>query len=361
MDKLTLTLKDGTQITGKAFGAFKESEGEVVFTTGMVGYPESLTDPSFKDQILVLTFPLVGNYGVPAEELDENKLSKFFESSRMHLKGLIVTDYSEVYSHWNAAKSLSDWMREYDVPGITGVDTRALTQHLREKGSQPGKIHPFDVKPGTDFYDPNTENLVAKVSPTEIKTYGEGRKHIAIIDTGVKLNTLRSFLNRGVKITRFPWNADPFAYEEKTGEKFDGVFFSNGPGDPSMMTETVDVMKECFKRKIPTFGICLGSQIMGLAAGGKTYKLKYGHRGQNQPCIHVPTGRCYITSQNHGFAVEEKKVPKDWEVLFKNANDGSVEGLRHKSLPFFSVQFHPEAAPGPTDTGFLFDEFVAML
>ena len=235
MDKLTLTLKDGTQITGKAFGAFKESEGEVVFTTGMVGYPESLTDTSFKDQILVLTFPLIGNYGVPAEELDEGKISKFFESSRIHLKGLIVTDYSEVYSHWNAAKSLSDWMREYDVPGITGVDTRALTQHLREKGSMPGKIHAADTTPSEDFYDPNTENLVAKVSPTEIRSYGEGRKHIAIIDTGVKNNTLRSFLNRGIKLTRFPWNADPFTYEEKTGIKFDGVFFSNGPGDPAMM------------------------------------------------------------------------------------------------------------------------------
>ncbi len=361
MDKLTLTLKDGTQITGKAFGAFKESEGEVVFTTGMVGYPESLTDPSFKDQILVLTFPLIGNYGVPAEELDEGKISKFFESSRIHLKGLIVTDYSEVYSHWNAAKSLSDWMREYDVPGITGVDTRALTQHLREKGSMPGKIHAADTTPSEDFYDPNTENLVAKVSPTEIRSYGEGRKHIAIIDTGVKNNTLRSFLNRGIKLTRFPWNADPFTYEEKTGIKFDGVFFSNGPGDPAMMEETVTIMKECFARKIPTFGICLGTQIMGIAAGAKTYKLKYGHRGQNQPCIHLPTGRCYITSQNHGFAVSPKNLPKDWEVLFENANDGCVEGLRHKTLPFFSVQFHPEASPGPTDTGFLFDEFVSLL
>lgn len=361
MDKLTLTLKDGTTLTGKAFGAFKESEGEVVFTTGMMGYPESLTDPSFKDQILVLTFPLIGNYGVPAEELDENKISKFFESSRIHLKGLIVTDYSEVYSHWNAAKSLSDWLREYNVPGITGVDTRALTQHLREKGSMPGKIHLAGTLPGDDFYDPNTENLVAKISPNAVSTYGNGRKHIALIDTGVKNNTLRSFLNRGVKITRFPWNSSPFRYEEKTGEKFDGVFFSNGPGDPKVMEETVAIMKECFERKIPTFGICLGTQIMGLAAGAKTYKLKYGHRGQNQPCIHLPTGRCYITSQNHGFAVSPKDLPKDWKVLFKNANDACVEGLRHKTLPFFSVQFHPEASPGPTDTSFLFDEFVSLL
>jgi carbamoyl-phosphate synthase small subunit len=361
MDKLTLTLKDGTQITGKAFGAFKESEGEVVFTTGMVGYPESLTDPSFKDQILVITFPLVGNYGVPAEELDEEGISKFFESNRMHIKGLIVSDYSEVYSHWKAAKSLSDWMREYDVPGITGVDTRALTQLLREKGSQPGKIHPTDTEPSKEFYDPNTVNLVARVSPTEIHEYGKGRKHVAVVDCGVKNNTLRSFLSRGLKITRFPWNSNPFRYEEAKGLKFDGVFFSNGPGDPENMPETVEIMKECFERKIPTFGICLGTQIMGLAAGARTYKLKYGHRGQNQPCIDTATERCYITSQNHGFAVDPRKLPKEWEVSFLNANDECVEGIRHKTLPFFSVQFHPEATPGPTDTAYLFDEFVSLL
>ncbi len=361
MNKLTLTLKDGTQITGDAFGAFKESEGEVVFTTGMVGYPESLTDPSFKDQILVLTFPLVGNYGVPNEALDEEKISEFFESAKIHLKGLIVTDYSEEYFHWNAGKSLSEWMREYDVPGITGVDTRSLTQHLRDKGSQPGKIHPSDQKPSGDFYDPNTVNLVAKVSIAEPQTHGEGKKHIALIDCGMKLNILRSFLQRGVKVTRFPWNANPFEYEKEHGVKFDGVFFSNGPGDPARLPEPVAVMKECFERKIPTFGICLGSQIMGIASGAKTYKLKFGHRSQNQPCIDTRTERCYITSQNHGFAVDEETIPSDWEMSFMNANDGSVEGVRHKKLPFFSVQFHPESTPGPTDTAFLFDEFLAML
>lgn len=361
MQKLTLTLKDGTQITGDAFGAFKESEGEVVFTTGMVGYPESLSDPSFKDQLLVLTFPLVGNYGVPNEALDEHKLSRFFESSKIHLKGLIVSDYSENYFHWNAEKSLSDWMKEYDVPGITGVDTRALTQILRDKGSQLGQIHPADQEPHEEFYDPNASNLVAKVSTPEIQEYGDGKKHIALIDCGVKINTLRNFLKRGVRITRFPWNGDPFAYEEKHGIHFDGVFFSNGPGDPSQLPEPVAVMKQCFERKIPTFGICLGSQIMGIAAGAKTYKLKFGHRSQNQPCIETKTGRCYITSQNHGFAVDEKTIPSDWEANFLNANDQTVEGVRHKKLPFFSVQFHPESSPGPTDTEFLFDEFLAML
>lgn len=361
MNSLTLTLKDGTQITGKAFGAFEETEGEVVFTTGMVGYPESFTDPSFKDQILVLTYPLIGNYGVPKEELDESMLSKLFESERIHLKGVIVSDYSEIYSHWNAEKSLSDWLREYGVPGITGVDTRALTKKLREKGAMLGKIHPSDITPSKEFHDPNTDNLVAKVSISEPKTYGEGKKHIAIMDCGMKLNILRSFLQRGVQVTRFPWNHNPFEWAEKNGVAFDGIFFSNGPGDPIMVEETIEVMKDCFKKEIPTFGICLGSQIMGLAAGAKTYKLKYGHRGQNQPCLENGTKRCIITSQNHGFAVDEKTLPKDWEVNFSNANDGTVEGVRHKKKPFFSVQFHPEATPGPTDANYLFDEFIAML
>jgi carbamoyl-phosphate synthase small subunit len=361
MNQLTLTLEDGTQLHGRAFGAFEETEGEVVFTTGMVGYPESLTDPSFKDQILVCTYPLVGNYGVPKAEMDEYGLSKFFESARIHLKGLIVSDYSEIYSHWNAEKSLADWMREYGIPGITGIDTRALTKKLREKGALLGKIHPTEVTPSKEFHDPNTDNLVAKVSIPKARTLGEGEKHIALIDTGVKDNILRSLVKRGVKVTQLPWNQNPFEYEEEHGVKFDGVFFTNGPGDPTQITETVDSMKQCFERKIPTFGICLGNQIMGLAAGAKTYKMPYGHRGQNQPCIEVATGRCYITSQNHGFAVDADSLPKDWEVSYINANDNSVEGLRHKKLPFFSVQFHPEACPGPTDTAFLFDEFVGML
>lgn len=362
MTNLTLTLQDGTQITGRGFGAPEISEGEVVFTTGMVGYAESMTDPSFKDQILVLTYPLVGNYGIPNEELDENGLSKIFESERIQVKGLIVSDYSEINSHWNSGKSLSDWMHEYGVPGITGVDTRALTQLLRDKGAQLGKIHPSDKEAGSEFYDPNLENLVAKVSTTEVKTYGTGKKHIALIDLGVKLNIIRHFLERGLKVTVFPWNQNPFEYKEDGKEvQFNGVFFSNGPGDPALLTETIAVMQECFERKVPTFGICLGSQLMGLAAGAKTYKLPYGHRGQNQPCIDTETGRCFITSQNHGFAVDPKNLPDDWMVSLLNANDNTVEGIRHKKLPFFSVQFHPEASPGPTDTDFLFDEFMDLL
>lgn len=356
-NQLTLTLEDGTQITGKAFGAFNGSEGEVVFNTGMVGYPESLTDPSYKDQILVYTYPLLGNYGVPGEELNEDELSKFFESAKIHLKGLIVTDYSEQPHHWNSKKTLSDWMKEYGVPGITGVDTRALTKKLREKGCMLGKIHKPEDTVSKDFHDPNTDNLVAKVSISEPKTYGKGRKHIAIIDTGMKLNILRNFLKRGVKVTRLPWNHSPLDMDEK----FDGYFFSNGPGDPTMAKESIEIMKQCLEQDKPVFGICLGSQLMGLAAGAKTYKLPYGHRGQNQPCIELETGRCHITSQNHGFAINDKTLPKGWEVSFRNANDDTVEGIRHKTKPFFSVQFHPESWPGPTDTDYLFDRFIKML
>ncbi len=373
MKKGRLVLKDGTSYEGYIFGAEKSTAGEVVFSTGMVGYAESLTDPSFQGQLLTFTYPLIGNYGVPEEKLDKYKISKVFESSRIHAKGLIVGEYSENYNHWNAGKSLSKWLKEEGITGITGIDTRALTQLLRDKGSQLGKIVVEDKD--VPEYNPNTYNIVEEVSPKRPKIYKAGlelRRHaipkrgepkkIIMIDCGVKNNTIRHFLNRGITVIRVPFDYDYFSPAARaTVGKFHGVFISNGPGDPAMCEATIALIRKGFEKKIPTFGICLGNQLMGLAAGAKTYKLKYGNRGQNQPCVDLETGRCYMTSQNHGFAINPKTLPKDWKVWFQNANDKTVEGIKHKKLPFFSVQFHPEAAPGPTDTENLFDKFVNLL
>jgi carbamoyl-phosphate synthase small subunit len=355
MKKGRLILKDGHRFDGYIFGAEKSTAGEVVFSTGMVGYPESLTDPSFQGQLLTFTYPLIGNYGVPAEKQSKNKISTAFESSRIHAKGIIVSEYSENYSHWDASKSLSLWLKQQNVTGITGLDTRELTQILREKGCMLGKIIVEDKN--VEEYDPNSYNIIPEVSPVKPHVYKAGPKRIIMIDCGVKNNTIRHFLDRNITIIRVPWDYDFFAAKEK----FDGVFISNGPGDPSKCTDTINLLKKCFKKKIPTFGICLGNQLMGLAAGAKTYKLKYGHRAQNQPCIDMETGRCYMTSQNHGFAIDGKTLPKEWKVWYEHANDHTVEGIKHLKMPFFSVQFHPEAAPGPTDTESLFDQFVKLL
>jgi carbamoyl-phosphate synthase small subunit len=357
MKKGKLVLKDGTSFEGEIFGAEKSSAGELVFSTGMVGYPESITDPSYEDQILVFTYPLIGNYGAPEKDKDKNGISTFYESEKVHVKGVVTSEYSKDFSHWNAKKSFADHLKEAGVPGISGIDTRELTKILRSKGSQPAKIivNNEDIK----LYDPNLENLVAKVSIKKPITYNsqKGRKKIIVIDCGVKNNTLHEFLNRGITIRRVPWNYDFFA----AGEKFDGVFISNGPGNPALLTETINIIKKCLDKKIPTFGICLGNQLIAHAAGGKTYKMKFGNRSQNQPCIETETKRCYMTTQNHGYAVERKSLPKDWEIWFENVNDKTIEGIRHKKLPFMAVQFHPEACPGPVETSYLFDVFVRHL
>lgn len=364
MKKGKLILEDGHSFEGHIFGAEHSTSGEVVFSTGMVGYPESLTDPSFCGQILTFTYPLIGNYGVPAEKKNKFGISNIFESARIHARGIVVNEYCENYSHWNAKKSLDQWLKEKKITGITGIDTRALTQLLRQKGCMLGKILVENIENvknkkdnETPEYNPNNYNIVAEVSPDKRKIYKAGHKRIIMIDCGVKNNTIRHFLNRNISIIRVPWNYDFFTKKEK----FDGVFVSNGPGDPAQCTKTIKLIQECFKRRVPTFGICLGNQIMGLAAGAKTYKLKYGHRSQNQPCINLETNRCYMTSQNHGFAVNRKTLPKDWQVWFEHANDHTVEGIKHKKLPFFAVQFHPEANPGPTDTEHLFDMFIKLL
>ncbi len=360
MFKLKLTLEDGTDFVGESFGKLTETEGEVVFNTGMVGYPETLTDPSYRGQILVTTYPLVGNYGVPQDKpRSANALSELFESRQIQIKGLIVSEYSNRFFHWQAKKSLGDWMEENEIPGITGIDTRVLTQKLREKGTMLGKIRAVVNDKKEPFKDPNKKNLAAEVSCTEVITYKAGRKKVLLVDCGAKESIIRSLLERGVTVIRVPWDYD-FLNDWKM--KYHGILFSNGPGDPAKVKATNLHMKRALRsQKKPIFGICLGAQVMALGAGAKTYKLKYGHRSQNQPCLDMETGRCVITSQNHGYAIEERTLPGEYRVWFRNANDDTVEGIKHIKRPFFAVQFHPEASPGPTDTGYLFDKFVKTL
>jgi carbamoyl-phosphate synthase small subunit len=347
-----LQLEDGSLFEGCAVGYPKAVGGEVVFNTGMVGYPETLTDPSYKGQILVLTYPLIGNYGVARNSWPDN-LDNEFESNQIQIAGLVVSEMSADHSHWNATKSLAQWLYEQKVPALTGIDTRALTKRLRDKGSMLGKI----LRGGEEmeFYNPNQENLVSWVSVPKPVIYPGGKTRIVLVDCGCKNSIIRSLRDRNVTVIRVPWNYD-FLDEE-----FDGVLISNGPGDPRACSEMIAHVRTAMARKYPIFGLCLGHQILALAAGGDTYKLKFGHRSQNQPCTEVGTKRCYITSQNHGFAVDVRTLSPDWVPWFTNANDGTNEGIRHCSRPFLSVQFHPEATPGPADTSFLFDEFLGMI
>ena len=356
-----LILHDGLHVDGYSFGAVKSMAGELVFNTGMVGYPEALSDPSYSGQILVLTSPMVGNYGVPPDSKDENGLPHFFESDKIHIAGLIVCDYSAEFSHWNAAKSLGQWLSESGIPALFGVDTRRLTKRLRESGAVLGKIE-FEGQP-IAFDDPNTRNLVALVSTKIIRTFGEGNKtRIIAFDCGIKYNIIRQLVyQQGVCLTVVPFDYDL----EKNPAKiaYDGIFLSNGPGDPTMCSATIGSIKWALSQEPPKpiFGICLGNQLLALACGAKTYKMKYGNRGMNQPCIDLRTTKCYITPQNHGYAVDSESLPADWRTLFLNANDLSNEGIIHTSRPFFSAQFHPEACGGPQDTAFLFGDFINMV
>ena len=349
---IRLTLEDGTEYHGWSFGAAVPAAGEVVFNTAMTGYPESLTDPSYKGQILVLTYPLVGNYGVPRED-SENDLYKFFESDQLHISALVISDYSAEFSHWNAEQSLGDWLKKHKIPGIFDVDTRMITKLLREKGSMLGKLVFEENEPET--YDPNLENLVAKVSVGEQKVYGNGKHRILLLDCGVKFNIIRYLLERDTTVIRVPWDHDI------SKEEYDGLFISNGPGDPKKCDITIESLALAYKEETPIFGICLGNQLMALAAGADTYKLKYGHRSHNQPVLEVGTDKAYITSQNHGFAINNDTLPKGWKPLFINLNDDTNEGMKHLSKPFFSTQFHPEASGGPTDTAYLFDVFITYI
>ena len=354
MKKARFLLSDGHVFDGWSFGYDAPVSGETVFSTAMVGYPESLTDPSYEGQILCVSYPLVGNYGVPSDVKDGWGISTLFESEKIHARGLVISGYSDKYSHYDAVKSLGDWLKEEKIPAICGVDTRELTKILRTEGSMTGFIVP-EGSPVPEPYDPDTENQVAKVSCPEVLTYGDGPKTVVLVDCGVKHQILRCLVSRGAKVVRVPWN-----YDFNTLE-WDGLFISNGPGNPVFCRETVDHLRMALQGDKPVFGICMGNQLLGLAAGAKTYKLKYGHRSHNQPVRLCGTEKCFITSQNHGFAVDETTLGPDWEPYFVNMNDGTNEGIRHRSKPFFSTQFHPEASSGPVDTEFLFDQFISML
>lgn len=373
-----LILKDGSEYLGESFGAPVSANGEVVFATGMVGYVESLTDPSYRGQILVMTYPLIGNYGVPDK--------KFWESGKIQVSGLIVCNYNDTPSHHASKQTLSVWLKKEKIPALEIKDTRELTLRLRDKGCILGRIdfEKDDTLRNTDnayrytnktgrslqlpyirtapsvfgkenFFDPNLRNLAGEVSIKKPKIIGKGKKTILLLDCGVKQNIIRELLARKVRVIHAPWNFDPFVKKIK----FDGLLISNGPGDPKMCKETIETVKKVLAKKIPTFGICLGNQILALAAGGDTAKMKFGHRGQNQPAQMAGTKKCFLTTQNHGFHVS--KVPIGFRPWFVNLNDQTNEGIIHKTLPFMSVQFHPESCPGPLDTGWLFDEFLSKM
>ncbi|MFA6523458.1 MAG: glutamine-hydrolyzing carbamoyl-phosphate synthase small subunit [Candidatus Peribacteraceae bacterium] len=372
----SLILQDGSVFQGESFGAAVDTDGEVVFNTGMAGYPESLSDPSYRGQILTFTYPLIGNYGVPTEKRNAWGFSENFESEGIHVRGVVCAQASEFYSHHTAVSSLGNWLEHHKIPGISGIDTRALTKKLREHGVMLGRIVQSDaelkIENGKlnmnvgEIPDPNLSNLVGEVSCTEVLTYepdgaDENTPTVLAYDCGIKRNILRSLLKRGVRIVRVPWDFDLDSYDQP----YHALFFSNGPGDPKSCVPTIAALRKGIERDVLTFGICLGNQLMALAIGGDTYKLKYGHRGCNQPAIEFRDGkktqRCIITSQNHGFAVDGEKLPKGWSVWWRNGNDDSVEGIRHESGRAFAVQFHPEAAPGPEDANYLFDDFVRLV
>lgn len=357
MRNVTLVLQDGTKFHGKSFGYDAPVAGEVVFNTAMMGYPESLTDPSYAGQLVTLTFPLVGNYGVPPFTFGAEGLPTFMESDHIHTSAIIVSDYSEQFSHWNANESLAEWLKREQVPGITGIDTRELTKVLREHGVMMGQII-FDDDP-TNIPQAQYEgvNFVDRVSCKEIIRYNEGAgKRVVLVDCGVKANIIRNLIERGLEVVRVPWNYD------YTGMEFDGLFLGNGPGDPDLCQDAVNLLRQQMsKSRKPICGICMGNQLMAKAGGANIYKLKYGHRSHNQPVRMVGTDKCYITSQNHGYAVDASTLDKDWSELFVNMNDGSNEGVRHNTNPWFTSQFHPEACSGPVDTLFMFDLFVEKL
>lgn len=361
LDSAKLTIRNGPTFNGYSFGAPKTVSGEAVFTTSLVGYPESMTDPSYRGQIICFTQPLIGNYGVPSGTArDDFTLLKYFESPHIQCVGIVVTDVALEYSHWTAVESISNWCKREGVAAITGVDTRELVSYLREQGSSLARLSVGNDQ-STEFYDPGLVNMVAKVTTKEpfhipVKN---AKHHVLVVDCGAKENILRCLVSRGAEITVVPYNY-PI---QKVADKFDGIFISNGPGDPIYCSETVENLKQVIKdhHDLPLMGICMGHQLLSLAAGAKTLKLKYGNRAHNIPTLDLTTGKCHITSQNHGYAVDAKTLPSDYKEYFVNLNDLSNEGMIHKERPIFSVQFHPEAKGGPLDSSFLFDKYFELL
>lgn len=357
--KATFSIKNGPTFEGYSFGADKSVAGEAVFTTSLVGYPESMTDPSYCGQILVFTQPLIGNYGVPSGEArDQFNLLRYFESPHVHVVGIIVAEYAYEHSHWTAVESLANWCQREGVAAVTGVDTREVIQYLREQGSSLGRITVDNQEPA-DYLDPMSTNLVARVTtkqPYYVKAL-EPKCNVALIDCGVKENIVRSLVARGANVTVVPYD---YRIQDIASE-FDGIFISNGPGNPTFCEVTVNNLKELMQDEklvdLPIFGICLGHQLLALAAGAKTHKLKYGNRAHNIPAMDLTTGQCHITSQNHGYAIDESSLPSGWKPYFVNLNDQSNEGMIHLTRPIFSTQFHPEAKGGPEDTAVLFDKY----
>lgn len=356
---MRLVLQDGTVMRGRSFGADRAVAGEVVFSTGMTGYVESLTDPSYRGQILTLTYPLQGNYGVPAPApRDRDLLRDRFESGRIQLQALVVRRHSDAPSHYAATRSLGHWLKECGVPAIEGIDTRALTRKLREHGTMAGWLLPDGVpveeaKKGAEAV--NMSSATREVCVREPVIYPAGPLRILLVDSGAKDSLVRGLHSRGATVVRVPADARLGDFVREA----DGVMLANGPGNPKDNPALVEQIRTAiFASGKPVLGICLGNQLLALAAGGDTVKLKYGHRSHNQPVQDLLTRRCYVTSQNHGYVVRHESLPADWAPWFVNINDGSNEGVFCRSKPWSSVQFHPEAAPGPEDTAFLFDDFL---
>lgn len=363
-----LIFDDGTVLDGMGFGYSTAVFGEIVFNTGMVGYPETLTDPSYSGQILALTYPLVGNYGVPDPTVkDSDGISKFFESDKIQIRGLVVHELSLTASHWNLSMTLDEWMYNEKIPGLSGIDTRELTKKLRSGGVMMAALVVSDTEIDVEHIKKklasapnyNSEKFMDKVSIKQEETYGSEEKSVVVIDTGAKNAILRNIRNLGYKVIKLPWNAP---IDKILSYKPSGVVISNGPGDPQNCPDTIETAKKLIEKNIPTLGICLGAQIIGLAGNTDTYKLKYGHRGQNKPCINLENNQIYVTSQNHGYCIDPDSLKdSEFNLWFKNADDKTVEGIKHKTQNCIAVQFHPEAAPGPYDCKFVFEELSHLM